>query len=185
MGTLLDLLLIFLVLVALLDGFRLGGLRMALRLLATLGALIFAGIVLRLAIVAGFAREGWGLFLVYMIMFAFGTGLLDGLAGALFRRLRPADPAAPADDESGFGLGPFQLRRVSSRVYIATTPPERIAGLILSGLNAGLTNGVFVLLLRILPVDWIIAALNGSATAPAFVELARSISFLLPPEIRP
>jgi hypothetical protein len=185
MGTLLDLLLIFLVLVAVLDGFRQGALRAALRLLANLAALVFAGIVLRLAIVAGFAREGWGLFLVYMVMFAFGSGVLDGLAGALHRRLRPPEPADPEAGESGFALGPINFRRAAANVYVATTPPERIGGLILGGLTAALTNGVFVLLLRVLPVAWITTAIGGSATAPAFIDLARSISFLLPPEIRP
>lgn len=182
MGTVLDLLLIFLVLMGLLDGFRQGALRAALRLLATLAALVFAAIVLRVAIAIGFARDGWGLFLVYMIMFAFGSGLLDGLAGALFRMLRPPVPDDDADEGAS---GPLKLRRVRGKVYIATTPPERIGGLVLGTLNAALSNGVFVLLLRVLPLGWITAALSGSATAPAFVDLVRSISFLLPPEIRP
>ena len=185
MSTLLDLLLIFLVLMGLLDGSRQGMLRAALRLLATLAALFFAGIVLRLAIIAGFAREGWGLFLVYMVMFAFGTGLLDGLAGALHRRLHPPEPSDDEDAAARPVWGPFTLFRPNDRAYVATGLPERIGGLLLGGLNAALSNGVYVLLLRIVPVDWITLALSGSATAPAFVDLVRSISFLLPPEIRP
>jgi hypothetical protein len=89
MSTVLSLLLILSVLAALVEGFRQGATRAALRLVATLLGLLFAATVLRIAIQSGFAQDEWMIFLVYMLMYGLGSGLLDAFGRRLVRQVRP------------------------------------------------------------------------------------------------
>jgi len=178
MSTVLSLLLILSVLAALVEGFRQGATRAALRLVATLLGLLFAATVLRSAIQSGFAADEWMIFLVYMLMYGLGSGLLDAFGRRLVRQVRSGTPGSDEDDDRP-GCG----RRKGDPVNV--TGAERFAGMLLNALNAALGGGVFVLALKLLPVTWIAAAVEGSSVAARFVDVARSISFLLPPEIRP
>jgi len=184
MSTVLSLLLVISVAGALVEGFRQGVMRAALRLAATLLGLMFAALMLRIALESGFARNEWMIFLVYLVMFGLGSGLLDAFGGRLVRQFRSRAPDA-AEDADRPRVGPFKVHHVTKDVAVIVTGPERFAGMILNALNAALGGGVFVLALKLLPVTWIAAAVEGSSLAARFVDVARSVSFLLPPEIRP
>lgn len=182
MSTVLSLLLIISVAGALVEGFRQGAMRSALRLAATLLGLMFAALMLRIALDSGFAHNEWMVFLVYIVMFGLGSGLLDAFGGRLVRQFRSR---VPDDDGDRPRVGPFRVHHVTKDVAVIVTGPERFAGMLLNALNATLGGGVFVLALKLLPVTWIAAAVEGSSVAARFVDVARSVSFLLPPEIRP
>lgn len=178
MSVLLDFILIIAVIGALLDGFRGGMIKGALRLAGMVVGLLLASVALGVILASRGDAEPWVIVLTMILL----PGLFSAIVELLYRALfGSADLELDADDRPG-----VRLKRVARNLF--TLEPNRsligrVFGAVFSAFAVGIGNGVFVLLLQIVPVGWLNEIAAGSGMADSFIGLARVVSFALPPEL--
>jgi hypothetical protein len=176
MSILLDVVLAIAVIGAVVDGFRTGIVKGALRLIGLLAGLVVAGVVLRVLTGARGPLAPVVIFFIYVIL----PGVFSGIVELVYRILFGSADLA-SDEPPG-----VRLKRLTRQVFVAEPNRSllgRILGMVFSGVAAGISNGVFVLALRVLNDSWVNDALAGSGLAGGFVDAARQVAFLLPPEL--
>lgn len=178
MSWLLDLLLIIAVIGAVLDGFRGGMIKGALRLVGVIVGLLLASMALSAILASRGDADPWVIVVTMLLL----PGLFSAIVELLYRVL-----FGKADLEADTNNRPsVKLKRVAHSVF--TLEPNRsmvgrMLGAAFSALAVGIGNGVFVLLLQIVPVEWLNTLIAGSGAADSFIRLVQTVSFALPPQM--
>ena len=178
MSVILDFILIIAVIGALFDGFRGGMIKGGLRLIGVIVGLLLASVALRGILASRGDADPW----VITLTMLFLPGLFSAIVELLYRALFGSEDLEPgADDQPG-----LKLKRVARSLFVLEPNRSlvgRIIGGVFSALAVGIGNGVFVLVLQVVPVEWLNSIVAGSGAADNFIRVARAVSFALPPEL--